>query len=91
MVVQAQLAPAVGVPHELNSLAREEDFSVFRRLAHAYMGRPAVADLMVRRGVANERYREASIENVKMWFAPWPLKFDGGEVVESVTVGIRYQ
>ena len=31
----------------------------------------------------------ASTESVKMLFDPLPLKFDGGDVVESVTVGIR--
>ena len=34
-------------------------------------------------------YSATSTEAVKMWFAPLPRKFVGGEVVESVTVGIR--
>lgn len=36
-------------------------------------------------------YSAASTESVKMWFAPVPRKFEGGPVVESVTVGSWYQ
>lgn len=38
---------------------------------------------------ARRAHSAASTDTVTIWFAPWPRKFDGGVVVESVTVGIR--
>ena len=54
------------------------------------LGASAVSSLALGRG-RRDGHSVASSESVKMWVAPSPRKFVGGDVVESLTVGTSYQ